>query len=89
MDILPFSDWRFERDTGVAGFMRAQRVSTDALNVLHEWQAKDGRRSFEVLNGYEADDFMNTRLSTSEEDVSAGTELDVIAKIHGLTRRLL
>ena len=83
------SDWRFERDDGVAGFLRSQRVSTDALNSLHAWQANDKRRAFDVLDGYEADDFLNARLSTDKSDTSAGAELDVLAAENGVKRRQL
>lgn len=83
------SDWHFERDDGVAGFMRSQRVSTDALNALNAWKAKDARREYEVLAGYEADDFMDVRLSTTKTDVSAGGALDGLAREHGVMRRPL
>ena len=76
------SDWHFERDDGVAGSARSQRVSTDTLNTLNDWKAKDAGRAYEVLAGYEADDFMDVRLSTAKADVNAGGELDVLASKH-------
>jgi hypothetical protein len=80
------SNWRFERAEGVAGFMRTQRVSTDALNALHAWAALDTRRSFTVLEGYEADDFMAAALTTALADANAGVSLDRLSFEHGVSR---
>jgi hypothetical protein len=80
------SNWRFERAEGVAGFMRTQRVSTDALNVLYAWAALDARRSFTVLKGYEADDFMTAALTTARADANAGASLDRLALENGVSR---
>ena len=89
MDSKTSSDWRFERDSGVTGFMSTQQVSTDALNALNQWQAKDVRRAFEVLAGYESDEFMEVRLSTGHTDANGGGELDALALKYGVMRRPL
>jgi hypothetical protein len=78
---------RVDRDSGVAGFGRQNRVSTDALNALNEWKDRGNHRSYTVVDGYEANDYLVARLSTEQEDANAGADLDGLCFQHGVCRQ--
>lgn len=64
--------YRFTRDyTSPAGFMSKQRPSTDAMNVLANWEALGAGRMYDVVE--DADDYLVAKLSflTADTDKAA------------------
>lgn len=67
--------WKFRRDTrSIEGFLSTSRPSTDALNALESWRAKNFHRAYEVKT--ENDELLLAELSTNSDDDEAGGDLD-------------
>ncbi len=77
------STWVFTRHPLSFG---NNRVSTDALNVLHGWAAQGPGRSFDVIEGLEDDDRMVAQMTLNTSDQTAGTHLDEQCFKHGVVR---
>lgn len=80
------STWRFVREHSLRGMPFKNRVSTDALDALRAWQEQDTRRSYEVIEGEEADDSLVAFLSTDSDDRDAGPALDRACEDHRVER---
>lgn len=83
------SKWTFARATGPSGFLRSQRVSTDALNALMAWRAGRQGRSFSVIDGAESPDHLSAILTVDDVDAAAGDDLTRQCYANGVDRQCL
>lgn len=78
------AQYRFERDSGVSGFLSTNRASTDAQNALGEWQEAHSERDINIVADEE--EKLVAELCWAEGDDSAGRDLDVACQNHGVAR---
>ncbi len=58
--------YRFTRSSGVEGFFKTQRASTDAVTVLNLWEAAKHCRTAKIID--ESDDHLIATFSTDDDD---------------------
>jgi hypothetical protein len=78
------AQYKFERASGMSGFLTKNRPSTDALNALGEWQELDPGR--EIATVVDEDDMLVAELSWRAGDDSAAQDLDKACQNHGVAR---
>lgn len=83
--MISTSTWRFKRDDQLpSGFLSRNRASTDALSALYRWQVLVESRSFEVI--LDEDHALEAALTTTVDDLSAGSQLDFLCGELGIKR---
>lgn len=83
--MISISTWRFTRNHRTpAGFLNANRPSTNALSVLYRWQTLAKNRSFEVT--VDEDDKLEATLCCSTDDMAAGSQIDAMCLELGVVR---
>lgn len=82
------SKWVFKRDErSIAGFLSADRASTDAISTLLHWEQRAPGRSYEVL--HEEDEAICVALTCDPSDMAAVSDLDRYCTQFGVQRRPL
>jgi len=83
--MISTSTWRFTRDgQSPSGFLSRNRASTDALSALYRWQVLAENRSFEVT--LDEDQALEAALTTTIDDISAGSQLEALCSELGIKR---
>lgn len=79
--------YRFVRAEGIPGFLRQNRVSTDALNALNRWKAKGNERSYVVTEGEDDAQGLVAQLTWDDNETDAASvQLDSLCEEHGVAR---
>lgn len=82
---MPSGNYRFSRKhNSLMEFMSSNRPSTDALNALGTWSNGQPQRSFTPL--VDEDDQLLACLYWSENDISAGPDLESACTTQGIER---
>jgi hypothetical protein len=80
--------YRFTRaNNSAAGFARANRASTDALNALWQWQAGAAGREFTRLA--DEDDHLDVEVKCNADDADAGIQLEAASEKVGVERQVI
>ena len=82
---MPVGHYRFFRAKSINGFFSQNSTSTDAHNAVLKWSNYQDGRSYDTLED-DRDEVFAAKLSWSESDSLAGTDLDNCCQISGLDR---
>ena len=84
------SKYRFVRQVeSISGFLRQDRASTDAMNVLGKWRAMEKGRAFELENREDEDGQLVAVLRFHNSDEVAGFHLDALCEQYGIGREVV